>query len=156
MKKVVALLVLLTSCLLGLNTQAQAFAGEMVPLKGSLAGKIVSLVFEGSTAHVVFVGTGNATELGQYSATYPHQVDLTTGIEEGDMVLVAANGDEIHAHVVGPSWPTDQPGIIQADTVATITGGTGRFADATGAVRMQGLVNLNTRNVTITLEAKLE
>ena len=96
---------------------------------------------------VMFVhGTarGYATQIGRYTATYEEQVDLLTGSSVGAITVVAANGDVIFATQTGQGDPTPDPDIFSIVEVSTITGGTGRFAGATGTFTIERLVNLTT------------
>src|SRR5262249_21321618 len=75
---------------------------------------------------------GNATHLGLFTVEIPHLVDLTTRTATGYYVFTAANGDTLIAEFTGQAGPSDIPGVPRIVEVATITGGTGRFAGATG------------------------
>jgi hypothetical protein len=122
-----------------------AVAREQVPFKGSLA-----LVQTGEVQGGFFVvegsGVGNATKLGRYSVTFHEQVDLSAGTATGTYDFVAANGDILAASFVGHGTPTPDPSLLLLDQVGTITGGTGRFAGATGTFTLEGVVNLITLN----------
>jgi hypothetical protein len=118
-------------------------AGQQVPFNGSFtANETYDVQFP-----VLFVdgtATGNATQLGRYSATYEEQVDLLTGSSVGAITVVAAKGDVIFATQTGQGVPTPDPDIASITEVSTITGGTGRFAGATGTFTITRLVNLIT------------
>ncbi len=47
-------------------------------------------------------------------------------------MFTAANGDSLTATFTGQASPTATPGVLTIEETATITGGTGRFSDATG------------------------
>jgi hypothetical protein len=76
---------------------------------------------------------GEATHLGQFDLDIPHVVDRSdlTGI--GTYEFTAANGDKVYAEFTGQGTLTDVPGVVYIEETATITGGTGRFAGATGS-----------------------
>jgi hypothetical protein len=76
--------------------------------------------------------TGNATHLGRYSLAIPHVVDMATRTAAGTYEFVAANGDTLIAEFTGFAMPTATPGVLVIVETATITGGTGRFAGASG------------------------
>jgi hypothetical protein len=120
-----------------------ALAGEETPFKGSLA-TIQTGVVQGGTLVVNASGVGNATKLGRFSMTYQEQVDLSTGIGTGTYNFVAANGDSLTARFIGTATPTPDPNILIVDENVTITGGTGRFANATGTFTVQRVLNLTT------------
>jgi hypothetical protein len=79
-------------------------------------------------------GTGNATQLGKFTMTYDAVVNLLTRVGIGSFEFIAANGDRVFADDVGQSTPTGTPNVVSIVEILTITGGTGRFADATGTV----------------------
>src|SRR5437773_1277994 len=120
---------------------SSAVASEQVPFRGSLAvvqsGQVIGgfLVVEGS-------GVGNATELGRFTAIFNEQVDLSTGIGTGTFTFLAANGDTLSSSFIGNATPTPDPNILLLEEVDTITGGTGRFAGATGTFTLERVLNL--------------
>jgi hypothetical protein len=102
------------------------------PFKGTVhAVETSQLVFP--IASVNREGTGTATHLGKYTEHVTLQVNVLTGSAIGTATFVAANGDTLTASVVGPATPTS-PGVLSLVEVYTITGGTGRFAAATGTL----------------------
>ena len=56
-------------------------------------------------------------------------VDLTGA---GTAELTAANGDKLTTNLAGVATPQDTPGVFFIVETFTVTGGTGRFAGATG------------------------
>jgi hypothetical protein len=124
-------------------------AGEQVPFKGRFEG--LALLTPAPTtpgfARTVSVSvdaTGNATHLGRFALAIPHQVDFPTGFptnpatSSGSYQFVAANGDTLSADFIGTV--TSVSGVLHAVEIATITGGTGRFADATGTFIVERVV----------------
>ena len=122
-----------------------AMAGE-TPFKGSFqAVETQSVQFP--TLTVAGLGAGNATQLGKFTMTYAAEVNLLSHVGTGSVEFVAANGDRVFADILGHSTPTGTPNVVSIVEVLTITGGTGRFADATGSVistRLLDQVNGNT------------
>ncbi len=108
-----------------------AAAGEEVPFRGLLEGDVTRTVVP-PLVLVDIDATGNATQLGQFSLAIPHIVDLATRTATGTYEFVAANGDTLIAEFTGSAMPTPTPGVLAIVETATITGGTGRFAGATG------------------------
>src|SRR5262249_59595520 len=76
--------------------------------------------------------TGNATQLGQFTLDIPHIVNHTNGTAIGSYEFTAANGDTLVAVFTGQATPTSTPGVLYIVETATLIGGTGRFAGATG------------------------
>ena len=113
-----------------------AAAKEQVPFKGSLEGNVSVTPVPDSPPTIVDVlveGAGNATQLGRFTLTIPHRVNRATRTASGSYHFTAANGDTLSANFTGQSMPTETLGVISIVETATITGGTGRFAGATGS-----------------------
>lgn len=128
----------------GAATATLAAAGHEMPFKGRLEG-VYSLSFPNSvTLAVTGTGTGNATQLGQFTLAYDEIVNLTTGVGTGTYDLTAANGDTLSADWTGAGFPTADPNVLRIVEDATITGGTGRFANASGSYRVERLFNFVT------------
>ena len=141
MKSMLRLLVI--AMFLTVALAGPAAAAQQVPFKGSLqASENYDLQFP--TLFVDAIGTGEATHLGRFRVTYQVEVDLLTGGGPASIHLVAANGDAISATGLGQSSPTEDPDVASIVETYTITGGTGRFAGATGSFTVQRTVNLVT------------
>ncbi len=134
---------LLLATLLALALADFAAAKEQVPFKGSLAGNEIDVV-QFPTLFGTLSATGNATRLGRFELTLQVQVDVTTGMGVGTIRFIAANGDSIFAVFAGQGTPTGEPNVVSLVEAATITGGTGRFAGATGSFTLERVVNLAT------------
>jgi hypothetical protein len=127
---------------------APAAAGDLVPFKGRLElerGVVTPLT--PPFVSVAIEGTGNATQLGHFTVSVPHLVNRSTGVLVGSYEFTAANGDTLTADFVGQSMPSGVPGILYVVETATITGGTGRFAGATGSFTTERLVDTTTGTV---------
>jgi hypothetical protein len=97
-------------------------------------------------------GSGTATHMGRLTWSSSHCTEMPTSepppyfvFERSEWTFVAANGDELRG--VGTGEQTDP--IDEADPqpmalvmYCTVTGGTGRFANATGRFEMRGDVRL--------------
>jgi hypothetical protein len=64
-------------------------------------------------------------------------VDVRTRTASGTYEFTAANGDKVYATFTGLATPTATPGVLYIEETATITGGTGRFADTTGSFSVE-------------------
>jgi hypothetical protein len=118
-------------------------AGQQVPFNGSwVSNETYDVQFPVMFVHGTT--TGNANQLGRYTATYEEQVDLLTGSSVGVITVVAGNGDVIFATQTGQGVPTPDPDVASIVEVSTITGGTGRFAGATGTFTIARLAHLST------------
>jgi hypothetical protein len=119
--------------LVSLAITAPVGAAKRVPFKGSWDGVTVSA--DPTNFPVVSIlaeGTGQLTHLGRYFMASPHTTDVSTGETIGDQNFIAANGDELTAFCAG--FPQFQPdGTVAGGLDCEITGGTGRFAGASGS-----------------------
>ena len=111
-----------------LGLVGSAVAGELVPFNGVLEGTVTRSL-PPPPIHVDIAATGTATQLGMFVVDIPHDVVPPNAV--GSYHFVAANGDTLTATFTGLSAPADV-GFLYIVELATITGGTGRFAGATG------------------------
>jgi hypothetical protein len=93
------------------SRQTQAQGGEQLPFHGSLQA-IETDVVAPPTLLVNGTGSGTGTHLGRFTATFT-------------------------ATVIGHATPTSEPNVVTIEEVATISGGTGRFAGSTGTFTIQ-------------------
>lgn len=132
----------LSQCSSGFVAANPAGSGQ-VPFKGTLNG-VEQHNVQGPTLYVDASGSGNATQLGAYTVTYQVKVNLPDSSAAASMRMVAANGDVILAEGPGQGSPTADPSISRIVENYTITGGTGKFAGATGHYTVKRTVNLVT------------
>ena len=115
-----------------------AAAGEQVPFQGKLEGTVTRSL-PPPPISVLVEGTGIATQLGLFTVDIPHVVIPPNG--SGFYHFVAANGDTLTAEFKGVS-ALAAPGVLYIVETATITGGTGRFAGATGSFVCERLYDI--------------
>jgi hypothetical protein len=122
----------------------QAAADEHLPLKGSESGTFQLLgPCETSGMILDVTGSGHTTQLGNYRGHYRECLDPATGaVTSGTFTLRAANGDKVFGTYSGKAVPTNDPTVVAYEDPGVITGGTGRFAAASGTVTTSGLANL--------------
>ena len=123
-----------------LGLAGPAAAGEQVPFKGSYEGDDVGTPLVPPFAAVTVEATGNATHLGNFTFTELATVNRATGMGSGTFMFTAANGDTVFGTIIGQARFTP-PNVLAIVEIATITGGTGRFADATGSFTVARLKN---------------
>lgn len=122
-------------------------AKKELPFKGTIQSVENIRFVPPATLVIDAAGSGNATHLGRYTVTYHVEVDNsdpTAGLGVESLTFVAANGDSISANGTGLGGPTEIPGVNRIVEQYTITGGTGRFAGATGSFTVERLVTLAT------------
>ena len=131
------LLIVLTSA-----TFATAAGERQLLLKGSLQATETHLVTPPTTMFIDATGAGNATQLGMFTMGFQAEVFLPTLFAASESAtLVAADGAQLFAEGSGQGTPTGTPGIVSIVETYTITGGTGRFAGATGNFTVQRLID---------------
>jgi hypothetical protein len=120
----------------------EAKGGSELPFRGTLQSteRVVSQDATSAVRHLD--GTGNATHLGRFTLTADFTVQLATSNATGTAIWTAANGDQIFANVGGHGefvFP-----IVTITETHTITGGTGRFANASGTIIIARSANIVT------------
>jgi hypothetical protein len=119
-----------------------------IPFRGSLAGdesfevQVPFLLINGS-------GTGNATHLGHFTATWDREGFLPDGTLIASYHFIAANGDSLFIESIGQADDSLSPNIHVVE-IGSITGGTGRFAGATGSFTLERVVVLTGPDTDIT------
>ncbi len=94
------------------------------------------------------IGTCQLSHLGRTVLHAFRVVNLVNGTQVAQITYTAANGDVLRTTAVGTSSPPGPTSFLFTGTT-TIVGGTGRFANATGALQAEGEVNLITANASI-------
>ena len=130
-------------------------AGEQVPFKGSFEGDVTVTPLAPPFVMVDVEATGEATQLGKFTLDIPHVVDRATRTAVGSYEFTAANGDKVYAEFTGLASPTEVPGVLYIEETATITGGTGRFAGATGSFTAERLYDTITGTTTGSFEGSI-
>ena len=117
---------LISCCVMGSVALAAtpAYAGDFVPLKGRFAGAGADF-------------SGNFTHLGKFQGV----ADLVASTA----IWTAANGDTITNQTTAFVLVEEVSlGVFRYEQTLVITGGTGRFANATGSATVTGLINVVT------------
>jgi hypothetical protein len=118
---------------------SKAADSKMVPFKGTMtmqasAAEVPGCAGQGATLTKV----GRATHLGRFTAVSTQCSDPKTGIT-GQTIFTAANGDQLFVtYSVKASGSLPE---LRTDLVLTVTGGTGRFARASGRIFGVGQFN---------------
>jgi hypothetical protein len=121
----------------------EARGGSALPFKGTLQSS--ESIVSGDDAGVVrhLDGDGTATHLGQFTLQADFTVITDTGNATGTATWTAANGDHITVSVTGHGDIVVFPTVTITET-HTITGGTGRFAEASGQITIERSANILT------------
>jgi hypothetical protein len=110
------------------QSQAQTVIG--LPFHGTISGTNEAFVTP-PTIRIDSSGDGTATQLGQFHAEFSASGTLGDPEGTGPWQFTAANGDTLSAQTSASGVPQGGDATL-VTVVATITGGTGRFANATG------------------------
>ena len=103
------------------------------PFKGHFEGDVTVTPLAPPFVSVLVEAKGHANHLGHFTLAIPHVVNRATRMATGSYEFTTANGDTLTADFTGTATPTATPGVLYIEETATITGGTGRFAGATGS-----------------------
>src|SRR5262245_124152 len=145
---------LLAAAMISATTSASAT--DQVPFRGVVSGSVVSITpLDECNQRIEAVNGGNATHLGRFTGTAEFVLDVCNLTYVGSYVFTAANGDSISGPFVGSLTPTDVPGVFDNTESAFVTGGTGRFAGATGTFNLDGQINLNTGTFSLPFEGTI-
>ena len=137
-------------------TLAAPAAERELLLKGSLqAHETYQVSFP--TLFVTASGSGEATQLGRYAVSYQVEVNIPTDTGIASAQYVAANGDSFFAEGIGHATEDNEetPIIVTIVENYTITGGTGRFAGASGNFTVERVLDLSTGVTSGTLNGKI-
>ena len=132
-----------------------AARGPLTPTAPALSAASAALPFSGTvetsqtavyspatnSALVHQEGTGIATHLGRFRFVNDLTLDLATITGTAQATLTAANGDVLTATMVAQGTPSEDGSSLNTLESATITGGTGRFAGATGSFILRRVVD---------------
>ena len=132
-----------------ISASTPAAGSEIVPFNGTLSGYVETQEpVDECTVHIHVVNFGNATQLGAFTGTaefYPNFCEDPPNITyTGTFDWFAANGDEISGTFDGYLTDPDMDGVYDNYETAEVTGGTGRFAHATGTFSLGGQIDFTT------------
>jgi hypothetical protein len=128
---ILAALVLVLAALSPASALAKA-GGTDRPVKGTALGAVTATI---PALHLTADASGVSSHLGKYTGHFEGNGEIVGGrtLGEGTFTLVAANGDELTGtFTLNGALPSGE--VHSLTVVLTITGGTGRFADARGTI----------------------
>jgi len=126
--------------------RAPAQSGTQLPFSGTFTTDTQAVFAPPTTLLINGTAAGTATHLGRFTATSTAVVDTTTATSTGTFNFTAANGDQLFTTTTGGEDEFIPPNVSRITLVATIVGGTGRFAAATGTLTMHstGMIDFAT------------
>jgi hypothetical protein len=118
----------------GAAAHAAANAAAL-PFRGTVdSGSHTAVYDPGTNTELIhLVGTGTATHVGRYTLVSDYALSPVTIAGPERMTLTAANGDVLTAEGTAQGTPSEDGLSVNSLEWLTITGGTGRFAGATGS-----------------------
>jgi len=137
---IVALLLLIV---LASTTFAAPSAERQLLFKGSMQA-VETHVVTFPTFTLDATGSGNATQLGLFTMSFQGEVYIPTSSGTTSAILVAADGSSLYADGVGQGTATENPDFVSIVENYSITGGTGRFAGASGSFTVERLIQRST------------
>lgn len=123
-----------------------------------LKGTMQSTETYSTAFHILFItanGTGEATELGRFTASYQMEANLMDMSVIESVLFIGANGDSMQADAVGQAIEDRTPGMFKIVEIYTVTGGTGRFNGASGTLTLNRLLSFSTGVAYSTFEGYL-
>jgi hypothetical protein len=146
---------LLLTCLAAvfISAPTPSSAGGMVPFNGTVSGYVDSQSGTECEPSTHVINFGHANQLGAFTGTadfVTHPCDPDPDLCENNIPYTgtfdwfAANGDEIYGTFEGYLTPTGTPGVYDNHETSDVTGGTGRFASATGRWESGGQIDVTT------------
>ena len=121
---------------------ALSAAGSALPFSGSVETSQTAVYSPATNSALVHQeGTGIATHLGRFRLVNDLTLDLGTITGTALSTLTAANGDVLTATMAVHGIPSEDGSTLNTLESATITGGTGRFAGATGSFILRRAIN---------------
>ena len=134
---------LLLLIVLASTTFAAPSAERQLLFKGSMQA-VETHVVTFPTFTLDATGSGNATQLGLYTMSFQGEVFIPTLSGTTTAILVAADGSSLYADGVGQGAATENPDFVSIVETYTITGGTGRFAGASGSFTVERVIQRST------------
>ena len=130
-----------------------ASARDDVPFNGTVSGFVESQSGTECEPSTHVINFGHANHLGAFTGTaefFPRPCDSDPDLCENNVPYTgtfdwfAANGDEIYGTFEGYLCPTETQGVFDNHETAEVTGGTGRFINATGHFELGGQLDFTT------------
>jgi hypothetical protein len=128
--------------------QTQARGGTELPFNGTFTRESQAVFEPPDTLVITGMEAGTATHLGRFTAVSEDRATNNSGI--GTFNFTAANGDQLWTTTVGVATELVPPNVSNVTLAATIVGGTGRFAGATGGltIRFTEVIDFATNSAT--------
>ena len=137
---IVALLLLIV---IASTVFAAPLAERQLLFKGSMQA-VETHVVTFPTFSLDATGSGKATQLGLFAMSFQGVVFIPNLSGTATATLVAADGSNLYADGVGQGTFTENPDFVSIMETYTITGGTSRFAGASGSFTVERVIQRST------------
>jgi hypothetical protein len=141
-----------------------ALAAPAPEVKSEVTTKVTRFPFKGTfqstetsvtvfpTMSVTGRGSGQSSELGDFTINYQAEISLLdlSSIESAE--FTGTRGDSLRAEAVGQAVENRTPGMLNVVDIYKITGGSGRFNNASGTFTLNRLVSATTGASSSTFE----
>ncbi|HEU4753768.1 MAG TPA: hypothetical protein VFU47_11730 [Armatimonadota bacterium] len=161
-KRVLLGLALMVSLAVGAAAPLMAGRGNPVPFKGSISGILQRHPLNDPATNwsVEVSATGNVSQMGRVKADIAFDnigldtsgTSLVAVVPVGTGSFTAPNGDKVTGEYRWLASPTATPEVLSFVGTFTLTGGTGRYAGATGSGIFHGSGNIVTSEVSATFD----
>lgn len=128
--------------------------GTRLAFNGTLQSK-ESYSTVSPTMYVTGNGAGESNQLGYFTMSYHVEQNLLDLSEVQSAHFASVNGDSLQAKGIGQAIEDRTPGMFNVIEIYTITGGTGRFAGASGTFTLKRLVSITAGVASSTFEGYL-
>ena len=122
------------------STDVSSAQARRLLLKGTIQSNETYSTVD-PTLYVTANGSGESALLGSFTVSYHTEVNLLDYSEVESVQIAASNGDSLQAKGLGQSIDDRTADMYNVVEIYTITGGTGRFAGASGTFTLKRLVS---------------
>lgn len=129
--------------------RSQGGSSVQLPMRGTFTGATTAVVTP-PTIEISGTASGTAARLGRFTLEFRETVSMATTTGTGAMAFTAANGDRVFTTTVGREDAFVPPNVSYTTEVATVVGGTGRFASASGSFTVRRVGTIDFANATST------
>lgn len=135
-----------------------AMAADGVLVEGMFAVDFQTSLASPGIYNFTVNGIGVLSNVGNSSIQVQKTLDLTgkVPVYSGTFTITALNGDTLTGSYLAVPGPSDAGGYSPFSGVLTVTGGTGRFQSASGAISFSALASSNTSQAVYSMKGTVQ